>query len=98
MDVGRRSLHAGPHAIDLTPTEFAMLACMLRAPGRVFSRGELLAAAGDGDGLERTVDSHVKNLRRKLGAAGFSEAVETVYGAGYRLTESRSHERATSSR
>ncbi|GBD36775.1 Phosphate regulon transcriptional regulatory protein PhoB [bacterium HR36] len=73
--------------VHLTLTEFRFLETFLRQPGRAFRRDELLEAAG-GDAdlvLERTVDVHIKSLRRKLGPAG--EVIETVRGVGYRLRE-----------
>jgi two-component system phosphate regulon response regulator PhoB len=73
--------------LDLTPTEFRLLDCMLRQPGRAFTRAQLMdAAIGDGAVvLERTIDVHVKSLRRKLGRAG--ELIQTVRGIGYRFSE-----------
>jgi two-component system, OmpR family, response regulator AdeR len=79
-------LDDGLHAIDLTLTEFKLLAHLLRAPERVCSRAELLAAClPEGDTLERTVDSHVSKLRRKLEAAGLQGVPESVRGVGYRV-------------
>ena len=72
--------------LDLTLAEFKLLEAMARAPRRAFSREELLAAAlPDSDALERVVDVHMKNLRRKLDQTGASELLETVRGVGYRL-------------
>jgi two-component system phosphate regulon response regulator PhoB len=73
--------------LDLTPTEFRLLECLLRQPGRAFSRPQLLDAAIGDDAivLERTIDVHIKTLRRKLGAA---DLIETVRGVGYRFRES----------
>ncbi len=73
--------------LDLTPTEFRLLECLLRQPGRAFSRAQLMDAAIEEGAivLERTIDVHVKSLRRKLGDAG--EMVETVRGVGYRFRE-----------
>jgi two-component system phosphate regulon response regulator PhoB len=72
--------------IELTPTEFRLLECMVRQPGRAFSRQQLMnASIGDGHVvLERTIDVHVKTLRRKLGKA---DLIETVRGVGYRFKE-----------
>ncbi len=69
--------------LELRPTEFSLLTAFLRAPGRVFTRGELLEAIGDDarDTLERTMDVHVRNLRQKLGE---DHGIETVFGVGYR--------------
>jgi two-component system phosphate regulon response regulator PhoB len=75
--------------LDLTPTEFRLLESLLRQPGRAFTRPQLMdAAIGEGAVvLERTIDVHVKSLRRKLGNA--ADLIETVRGIGYRLRESR---------
>jgi len=75
--------------LSLTPTEFRLLECMLRQPGRAFTRPQLMdAAIGEGAiVLERTIDVHVKTLRRKLGQE--NEYIETVRGVGYRFRESR---------
>jgi two-component system phosphate regulon response regulator PhoB len=74
--------------MDLTPTEFRLLECLIRQPGRAFTRPQLMdAAIGDqAIVLERTIDVHIKGLRRKLGPAG--DYVETVRGVGYRFRES----------
>lgn len=72
--------------LALTLTEFRLLAHMARAPRRVFTRAELLAAClPEGEALERTVDSHLSKLRRKIEAAGAPELLESVRGVGYRL-------------
>ena len=86
----RASVHGTE--LDLTPTEFRLLECMLRQPGRAFSRHQLMdAAIGEGQiVLERTIDVHVKTLRKKLAAAGGpTEWVETVRGVGYRFREGK---------
>lgn len=74
--------------VVLTVTEFALLQSLLAAPGRVFSRGELVDRAyGNGHVItERTVDSHVRRIRQKLAVLG-ADPIETVYGLGYRLKE-----------
>jgi two-component system response regulator AdeR len=73
-------------ALDLTLTEFRLLAHMIRTPKKAFSRAELLdACMPDSDALERTVDSHIANLRRKLEAAGLDGYCQGVRGIGYRL-------------
>jgi two-component system, OmpR family, response regulator AdeR len=73
-------------ALDLTLTEYRLLEHMARAPRRVFSRSELVdACLPEGDALERTVDSHISNLRRKLDAAGVPGHCVVVRGIGYRL-------------
>lgn len=73
--------------IELTPTEFRMLQCLINHPGRVYRRGELLdAAVGAGVFVdERNVDTHVKSVRKKLGDKG--ELIETVRGIGYRFAD-----------
>ena len=73
--------------LDLTPTEFRLLECMLRQPGRAFTRTQLMDSAIEEGALvlERTIDVHIKSLRRKLGSA--CDYIETVRGVGYRLRE-----------
>ncbi|MBI2852931.1 MAG: response regulator transcription factor [Chloroflexi bacterium] len=79
------------HPLALTPAEFHILAALARSPGRVFSRAQLLdSALGETyEGYERTIDVHIKNLRRKLGAADGREGcnIVTVHGIGYKLEE-----------
>jgi len=86
-EAGRRVLVQG-QALDLTPTEYGILAGMARRPGQVFSRAQLLDLAPQ-DNLDvgdRAVDSHIKNLRRKLAVAlPGVEPITSVYGLGYRL-------------
>jgi two-component system response regulator AdeR len=77
---------AGVTTLNLTLSEFRILVQFLNAPMRVLSRAEILdACLPDSDALERTVDSHVSNLRRKLEAAGAIGFVVNVRGVGYRL-------------
>jgi two-component system phosphate regulon response regulator PhoB len=73
--------------LDLTPTEFRLLECLLSQPGRAFSRPQLMdAAMGDSAiVLERTIDVHIKTLRKKLGSD--VDYIETVRGVGYRFRE-----------
>jgi DNA-binding response OmpR family regulator len=76
--------------VDLTPSEFELLAALMSRPGRVFSRVELLERMqGIGyEGYERAIDVHVKNLRAKIEAdSRHPEYVQTVYGVGYRMAE-----------
>jgi len=75
--------------IDLTPTEFRLLWTLSSQPERVFSRGQLLENAFENrfEGYERTIDAHVKNLRRKLSRASGRSCIETVYGIGYKFVE-----------
>lgn len=72
--------------LDLTLTEFKLLACLMRAPKRAFSRTELLVnCLPEGDTQERTVDSHVSKLRKKLEALNIEGVPASVWGVGYRL-------------
>lgn len=78
--------------VELTPTEWSLLTVLASSPGRVFSRSELVnrVRGYEFDGYERTVDSHIKNLRRKIELDPHDPmVVETVLGAGYRLGLSR---------
>ncbi len=88
IDRVRHRAYAAERELDLTPTEFRLLECMLRQPGRAFTRHQLMdAAIGEGAiVLERTIDVHIKTLRKKLGA---SDLIETVRGVGYRFRETR---------
>jgi len=75
-------------SVLLTPKEFQLLAAMIKAPGKAFSRSELMQQAFgyDYEGLDRTVDVHVLNLRKKLEAdPAHPRYVQTVYGVGYKL-------------
>ena len=74
--------------VDLTPTEFQLLATLVRQPGRIFRREQLLEAVHGVafDGYDRSVDSHIKNLRRKIEPDPRKPSyVQTVYGVGYRF-------------
>lgn len=76
--------------VDLTPSEFALLACLMRAPGRVFSRLDLLESLkGDSlEGSERTIDVHIRNLRGKLELEPSEPRyIQTVFGVGYRFNK-----------
>ena len=73
--------------VHLTPTEFGLLRALAENPGHTLTRLELIEK-GLGysyEGLERTVDSHIKNLRKKLEESGGADLIETVFGVGYRL-------------
>jgi two-component system alkaline phosphatase synthesis response regulator PhoP len=77
-------------AIDLTPSEFNLLAALARYPGRVFTRAQLLDAVrgSDVDSYERAIDAHVKNIRRKIeDDPRRPRYVQSVYGIGYRFTD-----------
>lgn len=88
IDRVRHRAYAEGRELDLTPTEFRLLECLLRQPGRAFTRHQLMdAAIGEGAiVLERTIDVHIKTLRKKLGT---SDLIETVRGVGYRFHETR---------
>jgi len=92
IDDPRHEAHLDGTELELTPTEWGLLTALAAAPGRVYSRYELVNRVRGYEfaGYERTIDSHVKNLRRKLGDTG-GEIVETVLGVGYRLGWSRDH-------
>lgn len=80
------SVNGARQLLALTLTEFRLLAHMARAPMRVFTRAELLAAClPEGEALERTVDSHLSKLRKKVEACGVNGLLESVRGVGYRL-------------
>ncbi|MDD2765841.1 MAG: response regulator [Opitutaceae bacterium] len=82
------SSDAARHILTLTLTEFRLLAHLARAPRRVFSRAELIAAClPEGEVLERTVDSHISKLRRKLEDVGVEGMPASLRGVGYRLEE-----------
>ncbi|HLF40070.1 MAG TPA: response regulator transcription factor [Acidimicrobiia bacterium] len=87
IDEDRHEVAVRGQAVDLTATEFGLLAALAGAPGRVYTRGELLnRVRGYEFASERSVDSHVKNLRRKVEADPAAPTiVETVVGVGYRL-------------
>jgi two-component system alkaline phosphatase synthesis response regulator PhoP len=90
LDVERRTVRAAERSIDLTPTEFELLAALMRNPGRPLTRSQLMDAAGGEDyaGFERTIDAHIKNLRRKIEADPASPAnILTVFGVGYKFSD-----------
>lgn len=88
IDTTRHEVLLDGAQLDLTPTEWSLLNVLAVTPGRVFSRSELInrVRGYEFEGYERTIDSHIKNLRRKLEAqAGDLSVIETVMGAGYRF-------------
>jgi two-component system alkaline phosphatase synthesis response regulator PhoP len=90
LDRTRMRAEAGGRRLELTPTEFELLATLARQPGRVFTRAQLLDVVGglEADSFERAIDAHVKNLRRKLEPDPRNPRyVLTVYGVGYRFAE-----------
>jgi two-component system response regulator BaeR len=90
VDEAARRIRIHGRPLELTPTEYGILAALARRPGQVFSRARLLDAAREGnaslDVADRAIDSHVKNLRRKLDAVlPGVEAIHSIYGLGYRF-------------
>jgi DNA-binding response OmpR family regulator len=86
---GHRATLAG-RPVDLTPTEFALLAVLAQNPGRTLTRGQLVDAVYDVayDGYDRAIDSHIKNLRRKIEPdPTHPHYLLTVYGVGYKFSE-----------
>jgi two-component system OmpR family response regulator len=88
MDAARRRCTWEGRELTLTVVEFALLYALLAAPGRVFERAQIVSQAyGHGHFItERTVDSHIRRVRKKLAELG-ADPIETVYGVGYRLRE-----------
>jgi two-component system response regulator BaeR len=87
-EAGHQATVSG-EALDLTPNEFRLLQVLISLPGRVFSRDELLSRVQgyDCEGYDRTIDSHIKNLRKKIAAhLPGQEIIITVYGLGYKLS------------
>ena len=88
LDRDNRSVQVNGRYVDLTPSEFDLLAALMSAPGKVFSRLDLLDIIQGirYEGYQRTIDLHIKNLRNKIESDPRSpHYVETVYGAGYRF-------------
>lgn len=88
VDESARRIAINGKALDLTPSEFAIMAVLAGRPGQVFSRAQLLDLAfrDNLDVTDRAIDSHVKNLRRKIEtAAPGLEPIHSIYGLGYRL-------------
>ncbi|MEK6751753.1 MAG: response regulator transcription factor [Chloroflexota bacterium] len=88
LDRDNREVFAGARSVDLTPSEFDLLAALMGAPGRVFSRLDLLDVIQGVryEGYERTIDTHIKNLRAKIEADPRKpHYIETIYRVGYRL-------------
>jgi len=91
IDVEKRQVYRSDKAIELTPMEFELLRIMAENPGRVYSRMQLLdLIQGDAyEGYDRTIDSHIKNLRKKIEPApDHPRYIITVHGVGYKLEES----------
>ena len=90
VDHFKREVRVAGALVALTPTEFRLVEALVTHPGRTFTREELVARAfgPDYDGLDRTVDVHITNLRRKLDA-GVRSTIHTVHGVGYCLSEAK---------
>jgi len=90
LDVPRLRLTVADRPVDVTPTEFHLLAVLARQPGRIFTRAQLLDAVHGVafESYERAIDTHIKNLRRKIEPdPRRPRTILTVYGVGYRLAE-----------
>jgi DNA-binding response OmpR family regulator len=90
IDTGKMRVSVGGASVELTPTEFQLLATLAREPGRVFTRSQLLDAVHGVaiESYERAIDAHVKNLRRKIEPTpGNPRYVVTVHGVGYRFAD-----------
>jgi two-component system OmpR family response regulator len=87
LDPPRHSAKFAGAPVTLTALEFALLAALLRRPGLVLNRDQLMTAAYGGSihVSDRTIDSHVRNIRMKLSGAGCASAIETVHGVGFRV-------------
>jgi two-component system alkaline phosphatase synthesis response regulator PhoP len=90
LNLGKREFQLGNKFVDLTPTEFELLHVLMKNPGFVITRSELAekALGYNSEGLGRTLDSHIKNLRRKIDiGADRPSIIQTVHGIGYRLRD-----------
>ena len=90
IDTAKMRVSVGGTQVDLTPTEFQLLATLAREPGRVFTRSQLLDAVHGVaiESYERAIDAHVKNIRRKIEPEpGSPRYVMTVHGVGYRFAD-----------
>lgn len=93
LDINGHMVEIQDQPVELTPSEFDLLATLMTAPGRSFSRSELLESLGETtflEGYERTVDVHIHNLREKIEPDPTDPIyIETVYGTGYRFARER---------
>jgi two-component system alkaline phosphatase synthesis response regulator PhoP len=90
LDLDRHEVSVDGRAVETTPTEFALLRALMENPNHAFTRDELIekALGYSYEGLDRTVDSHIKNLRKKIeGDPSQPEYIETVFGVGYRMRD-----------
>ena len=89
LDIGRRELLVDGEPVELTPSEFGLLQVLMESPGYAFTRAELLekALGYAYEGMGRTLDSHIKNLRQKIEPDPKKPTnIQTIYGVGYKLT------------
>jgi DNA-binding response OmpR family regulator len=88
IDSGKYMVTFDNKPIQLTPNEFKLLALLASRPGQILTREQLLDDLhGAASSVDRSVDSHIKNLRKKLESAAGESLIETVYGIGYRFIE-----------
>lgn len=90
VNLNTREVNAGGQPVTLTPTEFNILSLLVQNPGRVFSRLQILETAlGEAyEGYERSIDSHISNLRHKIeNESANARLIQTVYGIGYKFTK-----------
>tara|TARA_Y100000590_G_C15335816_1_gene869527 strand:+ start:31 stop:720 length:690 start_codon:yes stop_codon:yes gene_type:complete len=90
VDQGKHAVVVGERDIDLTPTEFNILVLLMKRPGRVFTRGQVIdqVFGYDFEGFDRSVDAHMSNLRRKVEEGVPSGTyIKTIYGVGYKLAD-----------
>jgi two-component system, OmpR family, response regulator BaeR len=90
LDEETHQVTVGNEEVNLTPSEFGLLQVMMAHPGRVYSRNALISKVQgyDFEGYDRTIDTHVKNLRKKIASKlPEEEIISTVYGVGYKFVE-----------
>lgn len=89
LHLDERRVRSGGEVIDLTTTEFDLLRALASSPGRVFTRAQLLDSLHgvSFESYERAIDSHIKNLRKKLETGHSTPYIQTVYGVGYRFSD-----------
>jgi two-component system, OmpR family, alkaline phosphatase synthesis response regulator PhoP len=95
LDVDQHVLSVSGKSVEVTPTEFALLKTLMEHPNHAFTRTELLekALGYSYEGMDRTLDSHIKNVRKKIEPdAGHPWYLETVFGVGYRMRSEKEHQ------
>jgi DNA-binding response OmpR family regulator len=92
VDTTRHTATLDGSSLHLTPSEFDLLVLLARHPGQTLTRQQLMddLYGGAASGVDRSVDSHIKNLRHKLESASKAHFIETVYGVGYRFADGES--------